>query len=166
MDGRSGALAGYELKYQRVSGAGGGGQGPDRSQHRIPAEQGQTVLEGLEKWSWYNLTLAAFTVGGSGPSSPSVLCRTAEDGEIASLDNPSSDPSLTNAEQTPYVHSSRRCASASGRPAAQLLGASGHLAAGVATVTARPDPRLPSALWPSGKRRITEPPPHQRPPIG
>lgn len=165
MDGRSGELAGYELKYQRVSGAGGGGQGQDRSQHQIPAGQGQTVLEGLEKWSWYNITLAAFTVGGTGPSSPVVLCRTAEDGETATGNYPSSDLFLTKAEQTRTCSSWRR-ASSSGCPAAQLLGASGHLAAGVATVTARPDPRLPSALWPSGKRRITKPPPHQRPPIG
>lgn len=100
MDGRSGELAGYELKYQRVSGAGGGGQGQDRSQHQIPAGQGQTVLEGLEKWSWYNITLAAFTVGGTGPSSPVVLCRTAEDGETATGNNPSSDLFLTKAEQT------------------------------------------------------------------
>lgn len=88
MDGRNGELAGYELKYQRVSGAGGGGQGQDRSEHRIPAEQGQTVLEGLEKWSWYNITLAAFTLEGTGPSSPAVLCRTDEDGETGTVKNP------------------------------------------------------------------------------
>lgn len=92
MDGRSGELAGYELKYQRVSGAGGGGgggggggQGQDRSERRIPAEQGQTVLEGLEKWSWYNISLAAFTAEGTGPSSPAVLCRTDEDGESGTV---------------------------------------------------------------------------------
>lgn len=90
MDGRNGELAGYELRYQRVSGAGGGGggQGQDRSEHRIPAEQGQTVLEGLEKWSWYNITLAAFTLEGTGPSSPAVLCRTDEDGETGTVNNP------------------------------------------------------------------------------
>lgn len=80
MDGWNGELAGYELKYQRVSGA-GGGQGHNTSGQRIPAERGQTVLEGLEKWSWYNITLAAFTVEGTGPSSPAVVCRTDEDGE-------------------------------------------------------------------------------------
>lgn len=88
MDGRSGELAGYELKYQRVSGAGGGGQGQDRSEHRIPAEQAQTVLEGLEKWSWYNISLAAFSAEGTGPSSPAVLCRTDEDGETGTVNSP------------------------------------------------------------------------------
>lgn len=96
MDGRSGELAGYELKYQRVSGAGGGGgggggQGQDRSERRIPAEQGQSVLEGLEKWSWYSISLAAFSVEGTGPSSPAVLCRTDEDGESGKVNNPQSD---------------------------------------------------------------------------
>lgn len=87
MDGWNGELAGYELKYQRVSGA-GGGQGHNTSGQPIPAERGQTVLEGLEKWSWYNVTLAAFTVEGTGPSSPGVLCRTDEDGETETADNP------------------------------------------------------------------------------
>lgn len=88
MDGWNGELAGFELKYQRVSGAGGGGQGHDTSGQRVPAERGQTVLEGLEKWSWYNVTLAAFTLEGTGPSSPGVLCRTDEDGESETPKNP------------------------------------------------------------------------------
>ncbi|KAF7222768.1 receptor-type tyrosine-protein phosphatase S-like [Nothobranchius furzeri] len=46
---------------------------------RVSAPQRQTVLEGLEKWSWYNLTVAAFTAEGTGPSSPAVMCRTDED---------------------------------------------------------------------------------------
>lgn len=87
MDGWNGEMAGYELKYQRVSGAGAGGQGHDRSEHRIPAEQGQTVLERLEKWSWYNISLAAFSAEGTGPSSPAVLCRTDEDGETGTVNN-------------------------------------------------------------------------------
>lgn len=87
MDGWNGELAGYELKYQKVSGAGGGGQGHNTSGQRVPAERGQSVLEGLEKWSWYNITLAAFTVEGTGPSSPDVLCRTDEDGETETVNN-------------------------------------------------------------------------------
>lgn len=46
------------------------------------------------------------------------------------------------------VLSSWRCASSGGRPNAQLLSTSSHVAVGVATVTARPDPRLPGAFQP------------------
>ncbi|XP_035861420.1 receptor-type tyrosine-protein phosphatase S-like isoform X1 [Sander lucioperca] len=79
MEGQNGELAGYMLRYQRVSGAGGGGQGQGVKGLPIPAPQGQTVLEGLEKWSWYNVTVAAFTAEGTGPNSPAVICRTDED---------------------------------------------------------------------------------------
>uniref|UniRef100_A0AAQ5ZGQ6 protein-tyrosine-phosphatase n=1 Tax=Amphiprion ocellaris TaxID=80972 RepID=A0AAQ5ZGQ6_AMPOC len=79
MEGQNGDLAGYELRYQRVSGAGGGGQGLEAKGLPIPAQQGQTVVEGLEKWSWYNISMAASTAEGTGPSSLAVLCRTDED---------------------------------------------------------------------------------------
>ncbi|XP_077955157.1 receptor-type tyrosine-protein phosphatase S isoform X13 [Gasterosteus aculeatus] len=78
-EGQNGELAGYELRYQRVSGAEGGGQGQDVKALPIPGQQGQTVLEGLEKWSWYNISLAAFTSEGTGPNSPVLICRTDED---------------------------------------------------------------------------------------
>ncbi|XP_038126657.1 receptor-type tyrosine-protein phosphatase S-like isoform X3 [Cyprinodon tularosa] len=86
LEAQNGELAGYELKYQRVSGTGeeeeaGGGesQGSEVEKFLIAAHQRQTVLEGLEKWSWYNITLAASTAEGIGPSSPPILCRTDED---------------------------------------------------------------------------------------
>ncbi|XP_035490715.2 receptor-type tyrosine-protein phosphatase S-like isoform X6 [Scophthalmus maximus] len=79
VEGQNGELAGYELRYQRVSGAGGGGQGQEMKGLPIAALQGQTVVEGLEKWSWYNISMAAFTTEGTGPNSPTVLCRTDED---------------------------------------------------------------------------------------
>ncbi|XP_053186669.1 receptor-type tyrosine-protein phosphatase S-like [Scomber japonicus] len=79
MEGQNGELAGYELRYQKVSGAGSGGQGQEVKGLPIPAQQGQTVVEGLEKWSWYNITMTATTVKGNGPNSPAVLCRTDED---------------------------------------------------------------------------------------
>lgn len=81
MEAQNGQLAGYELIYQRVSGEGGGGLGDKVKGPPIPAEQEQTVLEGLEKWSWYHLTMAAYTAEGTGPSSAPALCRTDEDGE-------------------------------------------------------------------------------------
>uniref|UniRef100_A0AAZ1Y1E6 protein-tyrosine-phosphatase n=1 Tax=Oreochromis aureus TaxID=47969 RepID=A0AAZ1Y1E6_OREAU len=61
-------IVNYELLYK-----------PVKFDLPIPAQQGQTVVEGLEKWSWYNITIAASTAEGTGPSSPAVLCRTDED---------------------------------------------------------------------------------------
>lgn len=81
MEGRNGELAGYELRYRRVVGEGGGGQGQEVQGRPIPAQQGQTVLEGLEKWSWYNVSMAAYTAEGPGPESLPALCRTDEDGK-------------------------------------------------------------------------------------
>ncbi|XP_056276531.1 receptor-type tyrosine-protein phosphatase S-like [Pseudoliparis swirei] len=79
IEGQNGELAGYELRYLRVSGAEGGGQGQDVNGPPIPAQEGQTLLGGLEKWSWYNISVAAFNAEGAGPNSPVVTCRTNED---------------------------------------------------------------------------------------
>ncbi|TNN78143.1 Receptor-type tyrosine-protein phosphatase S [Liparis tanakae] len=79
IEGQNGELSGYELRYQRVSGAEGGGQGREASGPPVPAQEGQTLLGGLEKWSWYNISVAAFNAEGAGPNSPVVTCRTNED---------------------------------------------------------------------------------------
>lgn len=81
IESQNGELAGYELRYQRVSGAGSRGQGQEVKGLPIRALQGQTVVEGLDKWSWYNITVAATTSEGAGPNSQAVLCRTDEDGK-------------------------------------------------------------------------------------
>ncbi|XP_019712201.1 receptor-type tyrosine-protein phosphatase S-like [Hippocampus comes] len=79
LEGQNGELAGYELRYRKVSGAGGKGQGQEVSGLPISARQADTLVEGLEKWSWYNITMAASTSEGTGPNSLPVLCRTDED---------------------------------------------------------------------------------------
>lgn len=81
MEGQKDELAGYELRYQRVTGAGGGGQGQEMKGLPVLAHQGHTIIEGLEKWSWYNISMAASTTEGAGSSSPPLLCRTDEDGK-------------------------------------------------------------------------------------
>uniref|UniRef100_A0AAV2JVR3 protein-tyrosine-phosphatase n=1 Tax=Knipowitschia caucasica TaxID=637954 RepID=A0AAV2JVR3_KNICA len=73
-----GQLAGYELSYQKVSGAEGGGQA-QFMELAVPPQQRHTVVEGLDKWSWYNVTMAASTARGTGPQSQAVLCRTDAD---------------------------------------------------------------------------------------
>lgn len=84
-DNQNGALAGYDVRYQRVSGSGAavgtGGQGEEVKGFPIPVEQLQRLLEGLSKWTWYRITVSAFTTQGTGPDSPALLCRTSEDGE-------------------------------------------------------------------------------------
>ena len=159
MEGHNGELAGYELRYQRVSGAGGGGQGQEGKGLPIPALQGETVLEGLEKWSWYNISMAAFTAEGTGPKSLAVICRTNEDGKSVShrSDLNSIDCvvgySLARLLVTSFilhlcVLSSWCSPSSGGPPAAQLLSDQSHLEVCVATVTARPNPWLPSSFRP------------------
>lgn len=81
LEGQNGVLAGYELSYQRLSGTGAGAQGQEVKALPVPAQQRQTLVERLEKWSWYNITIAASTASGAGPSSLAVLCRTDEDGK-------------------------------------------------------------------------------------
>ncbi|KAM4604981.1 receptor-type tyrosine-protein phosphatase S-like [Polymixia lowei] len=78
-ESQNGALAGYELSYQGLSEAGAEGHGQEVKRLPIPAKLGQIVVEGLKKWSWYNITMAASTVQGIGPNSPAVICRTDED---------------------------------------------------------------------------------------
>lgn len=179
-EGQNGELAGYELRYQRVSGAEGGGQGQDVKALPIPGQQGQTVLEGLEKWSWYNISLAAFTSEGTGPNSPVVICRTDEDGKSESnrSDSKSIDCLVHGLlARLPVTNSvfgwvclcgiSAGCSPSSGGcPAAQLLGPSSHLAVSFAAVTAGTDPWVPSAFQPRRKRRIPKSSPDQRPLVG
>ncbi|KAM6948830.1 receptor-type tyrosine-protein phosphatase S isoform 1-T1 [Aplochiton taeniatus] len=76
---QNGALSGYELRCRRVPGAGGGGVGEEVRGSSVPAGGEQATVEGLQKWAWYNVTVAAFTAQGTGPRSPSLACRTAED---------------------------------------------------------------------------------------
>ncbi|KAJ8011670.1 hypothetical protein DPEC_G00060660 [Dallia pectoralis] len=71
---------GIDLHYQRVvSGTRLEGQGSEVKLPSVPPDRGQMVLNGLEKWTWYRVTLSAFTSEGSGPESPALLCRTDDD---------------------------------------------------------------------------------------
>uniref|UniRef100_A0A8C5I341 protein-tyrosine-phosphatase n=1 Tax=Gouania willdenowi TaxID=441366 RepID=A0A8C5I341_GOUWI len=76
---QNGEEAGYELKYQRVSEAEGGGQGLEVKGLLITIEQGRALIEGLEKWSLYNVTITAPSAEGGGAIGSALLCRTDED---------------------------------------------------------------------------------------
>lgn len=46
----------------------------------VPATEEQVLLQRLEKWTQYRVTVSASTVIGPGPESEPLVCRTDEDG--------------------------------------------------------------------------------------
>ncbi|XP_037386929.1 receptor-type tyrosine-protein phosphatase F isoform X4 [Pygocentrus nattereri] len=72
---RHGAIVRYSVSYQAVS-------GEDTERHEVKdigADALSYVLEGLEKWTEYQLCVRAHTDVGPGPESPPVRARTRED---------------------------------------------------------------------------------------
>ncbi|XP_066547933.1 protein tyrosine phosphatase receptor type Fa isoform X2 [Amia ocellicauda] len=72
---RHGAIAQYTVAYQSVS-------GEDAERHEVSGlapEASSYVLEGLEKWTEYQVWVRAHTDVGPGPESPPVHVRTNED---------------------------------------------------------------------------------------
>ncbi|XP_055718181.1 receptor-type tyrosine-protein phosphatase S-like isoform X9 [Salvelinus fontinalis] len=82
VESQNGALAGYLVRYQVVGASvegGGGSAGEPMEEPAVPPRDGQVLLQKLEKWTQYRVTLAAFTEIGPGPESEPLLCRTDED---------------------------------------------------------------------------------------
>ncbi|XP_029104960.1 receptor-type tyrosine-protein phosphatase S-like isoform X9 [Scleropages formosus] len=75
-ESQNGALAGYIVRHL-VAGAELGAEPVEEPP--VPPTAGQVLLQGLEKWTQYRVTVAAFTDKGSGPESEPLLCRTDED---------------------------------------------------------------------------------------
>ncbi|XP_030631212.1 receptor-type tyrosine-protein phosphatase F [Chanos chanos] len=74
-DSRHGAIVRYTVSYQAVS-------GEDTERHEVPdisADATSHVLEGLEKWTEYQVWVRAHTDVGPGPESAPVRIRTNED---------------------------------------------------------------------------------------
>uniref|UniRef100_A0A8D0CGI7 protein-tyrosine-phosphatase n=1 Tax=Scleropages formosus TaxID=113540 RepID=A0A8D0CGI7_SCLFO len=76
MENQNGALAGYVVRYQLV---GTEAHTDPVEEPAVPPTSGQLLLQGLEKWTQYHVTVAAFTSVGLGPKSQPLLCRTDED---------------------------------------------------------------------------------------
>ncbi|KAJ8418939.1 hypothetical protein AAFF_G00004380 [Aldrovandia affinis] len=74
--GQNGALVGYIVRYQ-VGGAETSAE--PMEEPAVPPSTGAVLLQGLEKWTQYHVTVAAFTNKGTGPASQPLLCRTDED---------------------------------------------------------------------------------------
>ncbi|XP_028856335.1 receptor-type tyrosine-protein phosphatase S isoform X7 [Denticeps clupeoides] len=75
-ESQNGDLAGYIVRYQ-VVGAEPGAELMEESD--ISPTTGQLVLQRLEKWTQYTVSVAAFTAIGPGPMSEPLMCRTDED---------------------------------------------------------------------------------------
>lgn len=78
---QNGIITEYSLKYAAVD-------GEDYKPHEIlgiPSDTTKYLLEQLEKWTEYRITVTAHTDVGPGPESLSVLIRTDEDGMLPPL---------------------------------------------------------------------------------
>lgn len=82
---QNGVLAGYRVRYQVVGPPeSGGDDGETPEEPTVPATEEQVLLQRLEKWTQYHITVSAFTVIGPGPESEPLTCRTDEDGTLIS----------------------------------------------------------------------------------
>lgn len=69
------------MRYQVVGASvEGGSAGEPMEEPAVLPSDGKVLLQKLEKWTQYSVTLAAFTEIGPGPESEPLLCRTDEDG--------------------------------------------------------------------------------------
>lgn len=78
-ESQNGALAGYIVRYA-VVGAGAEVSTEPVEEPAVPPSSDQILLQRLEKWTMYRVTVAASTGVGPGPESEPLLCRTDEDG--------------------------------------------------------------------------------------
>lgn len=81
MEKQNGIITEYSIKYTSVD-------GEDDKPHEIlgiPSDTTKYLLEQLEKWTEYRITVTAHTDVGPGPESFSVLIRTDEDGMLPLL---------------------------------------------------------------------------------
>lgn len=82
---QNGDLAGYRVRYQVVGTSEGGSEdGEALEEPTVPATDEQVLLQRLEKWTQYRITVSAFTEIGPGPESEPLICRTDEDGTYIS----------------------------------------------------------------------------------
>uniref|UniRef100_H3CFH4 Fibronectin type-III domain-containing protein n=1 Tax=Tetraodon nigroviridis TaxID=99883 RepID=H3CFH4_TETNG len=79
-ESQNGALVGYRVHYQVVGPSEGGSVDEDFLQKAaISTSEEQVLLQRLEKWTQYRVSVSASTVVGPGPESEPLICRTDED---------------------------------------------------------------------------------------
>uniref|UniRef100_A0A671Z4D6 protein-tyrosine-phosphatase n=1 Tax=Sparus aurata TaxID=8175 RepID=A0A671Z4D6_SPAAU len=80
VESQNGVLARYRVLYQVVGSSEGGSDDEEPMEEpTIPATEQQVLLQRLEKWTQYRITVSASTVVGPGPESEPLICRTDED---------------------------------------------------------------------------------------
>lgn len=72
---QNGVITGYSIQYSTTEGS-----KVSKRIDGIPPDSSQYLLENLEKWTEYGLTVRAQTEAGDGPESLQLLIRTEEDG--------------------------------------------------------------------------------------
>uniref|UniRef100_A0AAR2JBQ1 protein-tyrosine-phosphatase n=1 Tax=Pygocentrus nattereri TaxID=42514 RepID=A0AAR2JBQ1_PYGNA len=77
-ESQNGLLAGYIVRYTMVGG-GAESRAELAEELQVPPTSSQITLQRLEKWTMYQITVAAATAMGPGPESPALTCRTDED---------------------------------------------------------------------------------------
>ncbi|XP_073450671.1 receptor-type tyrosine-protein phosphatase S isoform X11 [Aquarana catesbeiana] len=74
-ESHNGILAGYSVRYGALD-----SEDPEVKEVKdIPSETTEILLEALEKWTEYRITVVAYTAVGPGPESSPVVVRTDED---------------------------------------------------------------------------------------
>ncbi|CAG5864127.1 unnamed protein product, partial [Menidia menidia] len=80
VESQNGDLVGYKVLYQVVGPSEGAGDNTDLIEEPVvPPTEEQVLLQRLEKWTQYRVTVSASTMIGSGPESEALICRTDED---------------------------------------------------------------------------------------
>ncbi|OCU00265.1 hypothetical protein XELAEV_1800603112mg, partial [Xenopus laevis] len=75
VESQNGVLAGYSVCYSALDSE----DTRPKELKNIPAQTTQILLDALEKWTMYRITVVAHTEVGPGPESPPVDIRTDED---------------------------------------------------------------------------------------
>ncbi|XP_023195285.1 receptor-type tyrosine-protein phosphatase S-like isoform X10 [Xiphophorus maculatus] len=77
---QNGDLTGYRVRYQAVGPSEGASDDTDPMEELpVPATEERVLLQRLEKWTQYQITVSASTEIGPGPESEPLICRTDED---------------------------------------------------------------------------------------
>lgn len=76
---QNGIITGYSIQYSNTE-----GNKTSKRIDGIPPESSPYLLENLEKWTEYGITVRAQTEAGDGPESLQLLIRTEEDGMFQS----------------------------------------------------------------------------------
>lgn len=80
LESQNGVLVGYRVHYRVISPSEGDSDDEAMEEPIIPATEERVLLQRLEKWTQYYITVSASTVIGPGPESEPLMCRTDEDG--------------------------------------------------------------------------------------